>query len=248
MPKYQSEGSLKRNMKHRTLTALVILLILSFATQAALAQDKQAKERRAAAKTARLATNALNQLMGIPASAIPDSLMRKAEAIAVFPNVVKAAFVLGGSGGKGLISRRTADGWSVPAMFTIGSGSIGFQIGASSTDIVLVFTSEEGLDSLLGNRFEIGGEASAAAGPVGRTARATTDAQMRAKILSYSRSRGVFAGISITGAVVAPDNDANMALYGLKAKEVLGGANSPAPDSLPSELKNFVEVVARYSR
>ena len=212
------------------------------------AQDKSEKEKRGAAKTAGMATVALNELMDIPANSIPESLLSKAKAIAVFPNVVKAAFVIGGSGGKGLITRRTADGWSAPAMFTIGSGSVGFQIGASSSDIVLVFMSDDGLNSLLGNRFEIGGEASAAAGPVGRTARATTDAQMRAKILSYSRSRGVFAGVSLTGAVLAPDDDANLAVYGIKAKEILGSGNPVAVSAIPIETKGFQEAVTRHAK
>lgn len=237
-----------KNMKKILASALLATVFAALCSSSALAQDKVEKEKRAAAKTAGMATVALNELMEIPANSIPESLLSKAKAIAVFPNVVKAAFVVGGSGGKGLITRRTADGWSAPALFTIGSGSVGFQIGASSSDIVLVFMSDDGLNSLLGNRFEIGGEASAAAGPVGRTARATTDAQMRAKILSYSRSRGVFAGISITGAVVSPDDDANNAVYGMKAKEILGSGNPISISAIPIETKGFQEAITRHAK
>ena len=232
------------NMKHFILLGLMVAML----GISAFGQDAAAKKRRDSAKTAGMATVALNELMDIPANSIPESLLQKAKAVAVFPNVVKAAFVIGGSGGRGLITRRTPDGWSAPAMFNIGGGSLGFQIGASSSDIVLVFMSEDGLNSLLGNKFEIGGEASAAAGPVGRTAKASTDVQMRAKILSYSRSRGVFAGVSLTGAVVSPDDDANQALYGLKAKEILGSANPVAISSIPVETKGFQEAVTRHAK
>jgi lipid-binding SYLF domain-containing protein len=235
-------------MRNISINASILALALSIGTIGVSAQDKEARERRDVAKTAGMATVALNELMGIPASAIPDSLLTKAKAIAVFPNVVKAAFVIGGSGGKGLISRRTDEGWSAPAVFKIGGGSIGFQIGASSNDIVMLFMSDDGLDSLLANRFEIGGEASVAAGPVGRTAKATTDAQMRAKILSYSRSRGVFAGVSLAGAVISPDDDANRAVYGLKAKELMGEKRIVGVDSVPVETKGFVQAVTKHSK
>lgn len=235
-------------MKRIAVKISIIMVALLTAVVAVGAQDGRARERKDAAKTAGMATVALNELMDIPASSIPESLLSKAKAIAVFPNVVKAAFVIGGSGGKGLITKRTPDGWSAPAVFKIGGGSFGLQIGASSSDIVLVFMTDESLASLLGNRFEIGGEASAAAGPVGRTAKASTDAQMRAKILSYSRSRGVFAGISLTGAVLSPDDDANEALYGAKAKDILGPANAVAVSSIPVETKGFQEAVTRHTR
>lgn len=214
----------------------------------ALAQNRDGKARKSAAKTATMATTALTELMEIPAKAIPESLLSKAKAIAVFPNVVKGAFIVGGSGGRGLISRKIGTEWSAPAYFSIGSGSFGFQLGASSSDIVMLFMSDDSLTSLLQDKFEIGGEAGAAAGPVGRTAKATTDAQMRAKILSYSRSRGLFAGISITGAVLKPDDDVNMVLYGHKANEVLGSQHVVAIDSIPSEAKNFHGAVTKYGK
>jgi lipid-binding SYLF domain-containing protein len=207
----------------------------------------QNKEIRDASKTADKATRALNEVMGIPADAIPEGLIKRAKAVAVFPDVLKAAFVIGGSGGKGLITRRVGDGWSAPAMFNMGGGSFGAQIGASSTDYVMLFMTDDSLQALLQDKFEIGGEASVAAGPVGRTAKASTDAQLKAAILSYSRSKGLFAGVSLSGAVISPDNDANRALYALTAKEILTGANKVPIASIPAATKGFQEAVTRHA-
>lgn len=233
-----------KDLKYGVFTVLLIAIVI----MSVQAQSGEAKARKSATKTANMAANALTELMGIPARAIPESLLQKAKAIAVFPNVVKGAFIVGGSGGRGLISRRVGTEWSAPAFFNIGSGSVGFQLGASSSDIVMLFMSEDSLDSLLQSKFEIGGEAAAAAGPVGRTAKATTDAQMRAKILSYSRSRGLFAGISITGAVLRPDDAVNKALFNMPAKEVLSGIHKVALDSLPAEAKIFHTAVTTNAK
>src|SRR5437868_7315929 len=165
-----------------------------------------------AAKTAQKATQALDEIMSIRDKAIPADLLRKAKAVAVFPNVLKAAFIVGGQAGKGLIVQRVGNGWGPPALFKLGGGSVGLQIGGSSTDVIMLFMTDNSVKNLLEDKFEIGGEASAAAGPVGRTAKASTDAQLQAQILSYSRSKGLFAGISLSGVVISPDNDANQAL------------------------------------
>lgn len=223
----------------------VAVLVLSSVSPA---QNKNAKERAAAGKTAAEATAALNDLMQIPAKSIPEGLLKKAKAIGVFPGVVKAAFVFGGRGGKGLISRRLKSGWSAPAFFKFGGGSVGFQIGASSTDIVMLFMTDDSLKYLLADKFEIGGEASVAAGPVGRTTSAMTDAQLQAGILSYSRSKGVFAGVSISGAVINPDDKINQILYSFKAKEMLTGDNKVAISSIPDETKPFQQAVTRHAK
>src|SRR5688572_2090723 len=228
-------------LKFRSIYAVSILLVLTFSGSYA-----QNKEVRDAAKTASKATKALNEVMAIPADAIPEALIKRAHAVAVFPDVIKAAFLVGGSGGKGLITRRIGNGWSAPAMFNMGGGSFGAQIGASSTDYVMLFMTEDSLQSLLQDKFEIGGEASVAAGPVGRTAKASTDAQLKAAILSYSRSKGLFAGVSLSGAVISPDNDANRALYSLTAKEILTGANKVPIASIPAATKGFQEAVTRH--
>lgn len=228
-------------------TLIMFVGLCLFVTSAA-AQKKDAKERAEAAKTAGDATKVLNELMTIPAKSIPQSLLKKAKAIAVFPGVIKAAFIVGGRGGKGLISRRVKGGWSAPALFKLGGGSVGFQIGGSSTDVVMLFMTDDSLKNLLEDRFEIGGEAAAAAGPVGRTVRATTDAQLQAEILSYSRSKGVFAGVSISGAVISPDNDANQILYSLDATELLTGENKVAFNSIPAETAGFHKAITRHAK
>jgi len=164
------------------------------------------------------ATNAvrvLKEIMQAPDKAIPQDLLRDAKAIAVIPDRIKAGFIFGGSRGEGLISVKSADGtWSNPSFVTMTGGSVGFQAGVSSTDVVLVFRTQRGVDSIVRGKFTLGADASAAAGPVGRTASASTDAQMKAEIYSYSRTRGLFAGVALDGSVLRIDYDANAAVYG----------------------------------
>ena len=231
--------------RHKFLASLTILFLLTIGITA---QKRDDKEIRDAAKTARNATKALDEIMSIRDKSIPGDLLKKAKAVAVFPNVLKGAFIIGGQGGKGVISQRIGGEWGPPAMFKLGGGSIGFQIGGSSTDIVLLFMTDDGLKNLLEDRFEIGAEATAAAGPIGRTARATTDAQLQAAILSYSRSKGLFAGIALTGAVISPDNDANQALYSTSAKNLLTGTNRTATALIPPATKPFQQALERYSK
>jgi lipid-binding SYLF domain-containing protein len=226
--------------------ALLVAAIATALSIAAIGQNN--KEIADAAKTSQKATQALDEIMTIREKSIPQDLLRKAKAVAVFPNVIKGAFIIGGQGGKGLIVRRVGNGWGAPALFKLGGGSVGFQIGGSSTDFVMLFMSDNSVKNLLEDKFEIGGEASAAAGPVGRTAKASTDAQLQAQILSYSRSKGLFAGLSLSGVVISPDNDANQALYGHSAKDLLtGGALTPAL-VIPPATKPFQQAVARYAR
>jgi lipid-binding SYLF domain-containing protein len=164
------------------------------------------------------ATNAaevLNETMGIPDKGIPDDLMAKAQAVAVFPRVVKAAFIVGGRYGKGLVSQRLPNGrWSTPAFIQIGGGSVGLQIGGEATDLVLVFVNREGVESLLKGKVTLGGDASVAAGPVGRSAEAGTDVRFGSAIYSYSRSKGLFAGLALNGASITMDDSANHKVYG----------------------------------
>jgi SH3 domain-containing YSC84-like protein 1 len=158
----------------------------------------------------------LGEIMGTPDKAIPTSVIEKAEAVAVFPGTLQGGFVLAGQRGKGVISvrDRSKNTWSLPAFMTVTGGSIGLQIGGEAIDIVLIVMDRRGLDNLLSNQFKVGADGSVAAGPVGRTAEASTDIQMRAQILSYSRSRGLFAGVSLAGAAIRGDEDANKAFYG----------------------------------
>jgi len=210
-------------------------------------QTKNQKRIADAAKQSQKAAAVFTQIMNVPEKAIPKGLLDKAEAIAVFPSVLKAGFIVGGRGGRGVISRRVKGGWSPPAFFNLGGGSFGLQIGASSTDFILLFMNEGALGGLLQDKFEIGGESSAAAGPVGRSASATTDAQLKAQILSYSRSRGAFAGLEIKGVVITPDNDDNVAVYGKKAGDVLAPGQRSTISRMPAGVRIFPQTLARYS-
>jgi len=205
------------------------------------------KQQRDATKKAESASRVFEQVMGAPDRSIPKELLDRAEAVAVFPGMLKAGFVVGGRGGSGVISRRVTGGWSAPAFFKMGGASVGLQIGAAKTDLILLFMNADALKGLLEDKLEVGGEASAAAGPVGRTASASTNLTLDAGILSYSRSKGLFAGLELKGAVINPDNNLNEALYGLKARDILTGANKvQMADVLPGVIL-FPNTLARYS-
>ena len=205
------------------------------------------KQQKDAAKKAESASNAFEESMGAADRSIPRELLDRAEAVAVFPGMLKAGFVLGGRGGSGLISRRVTGGWSAPAFFKLAGASIGPQIGASKTDLILLFMNQDALKGLLEDKLEIGGEASAAAGPVGRAASASTNLTLDAGILSYSRGKGLFVGLELKGAVINPDNNLNQALYGFKAREILTGTNKVNMADVPPGLINFPNTLARYS-
>lgn len=164
---------------------------------------------------AQRAVEVLDEIMRMPERALPRSLLQDAFAIAVIPDVVKAGFVVGGRHGAGLISVRTPEGvWSAPSYLELTGGSIGFQAGVQSTDVVLVFRTRRGVDSIVHGKFTLGADAAVAAGPVGRAAQASTDGQLKAEIYSYSRARGLFAGVALDGAVLSIDDAANEAVYG----------------------------------
>ncbi len=196
-------------MSYRTqITALSIALSLAFVAKAAHAgprEDAQAGN----------AVRVLAEMQAIPESSIPDKLLDEAKAIVIVPDTIKAGLVIGGRRGHGVMAVRTADGgWSNPSFVTLTGGSIGLQVGVQSADVVLVFRSERGLDSIVNGKFTLGADASIAAGPVGRNAAAATDGQMKAEIWSWSRARGLFAGVALDGAVLSMDNKANEAVYG----------------------------------
>jgi lipid-binding SYLF domain-containing protein len=185
-------------------------LISAFVAISALVTQSDQAER------IRHATTVLEEIMEAPDQAIPGSVLDKAEAIAIFPSTIKGGFVLSAHRGKGIISvrDRATNTWSPPAFLTITGGGFGAQIGAQAIDVVLVVMNRRGLENLLQNQFKIGAGAEATAGPVGRSAEASTDIQMRAQILSYSRSRGLFAGVSLNGAAIRQDRDGNEDYYG----------------------------------
>ncbi|HKJ82974.1 MAG TPA: lipid-binding SYLF domain-containing protein [Mariprofundaceae bacterium] len=189
------------------------------------------------------ATDVMKTIMDTPDKGIPRALLRRAAAIAVFPGVVKAGFVLGGKYGRGVILRhdKQTNKWSPPAFFSIGAGSFGWQFGAQSTDLVLVIVSEKGLRSLIKQEFTLGGDASVAAGPVGRKAEANVDAGFKSAIYSYSRSRGLFVGISLEGAKINSLVDYNRAYYGkaLSASDILMTGKAMAPKSALTLMMNL---------
>ena len=169
----------------------------------------------------------MKEILGMPDKGIPRDLLNKAECVLVFPSVKKAAFVLGASYGRGVMTCRSGENfrgsWSVPAMFAMEGGSFGFQIGGQATDFVLLIMNEKGATSVMSSKVKLGGDASVAGGPVGRTTSAETDIVMKAEILSWSRNRGIFAGVSLEGSTLRSDNDANKNVYGkeLNAKQII---------------------------
>ncbi len=194
------------------------------------------------------AVRVLSEIMQAPDKAIPQDLLRDAKAIAVIPDRIKAGFIFGGSRGEGLISVKSADGtWSNPSFITMTGGSVGFQAGVSSTDVVLVFRTQRGVDSIVRGKFTLGADASAAAGPVGRTASASTDAQMKAEIYSYSRTRGLFAGVALDGSVLRIDYDANAAVYGagVTPRRIFEGGVSHVPGPVVDFRDRLEEYTAR---
>jgi lipid-binding SYLF domain-containing protein len=162
------------------------------------------------------AKQVLHEIMGMPDNGIPEEVLEHAKCVAVVPHMVKGGFIFGGKGGKGVATCRTANGWSAPAFITISGGSWGLQIGVEAVDLVMIIQNEKGMQKLLSSNFQIGADASAAAGPVGRHASAGTDWKMDTEILTYSRAKGVFAGLTLEGASIRQDDDSRHAIYGRK--------------------------------
>jgi SH3 domain-containing YSC84-like protein 1 len=232
------------------ISRVQILILLTFVFASTLAVQAQSKnEKKIAAKSAEAqkASDVFTEIMNVRDKAIPQGLLDKAEAVAVFPGVVKGGFIIGARGGHGVISRRVKGGWSPPAFFNLGGASFGLLIGASKTDFVLLFMNTGALEGLLQDKFEIGGEGSVAAGPIGRSTSATTDAQLKAQILSYSRTKGAFAGLEIKGVVIDPDNDDNMIVYKKKANDILSPTQTLNMAKVPAGMRIFPRTLARYS-
>jgi lipid-binding SYLF domain-containing protein len=185
----------------------------------------------------------LTEMAGSFDSGIPKDLITKAECIVIVPGVKKGAFGFGGQYGRGYMSCRSRGGWSAPSGMRIEGGSIGFQIGGSSTDLILLVMNDRGADKLLGSKFTVGADAAVAAGPLGRSASAETDATMHAEMLAWSRSRGVFAGVSLKGATLRTDGDENKQLYGkdLSAKDIVRGSMKSPAAAMP-----LMSVLAKY--
>jgi lipid-binding SYLF domain-containing protein len=203
------------------ITSLLLIGSLSLAGANAFA----ASDRQDSLDRLQMSTEVLQSIMNAPDKGIPDEVVKGAKCLVVIPHLIKGGFVLGAEHGRGIASCRTADGWSAPAFVSIGGGSWGLQIGVEGVDLVMVIMNDNGLQHLLSSKFQISGDASASAGPVGRHASAGTDWTLNTEILTYSRSHGIFAGITLNGAVVEQDADSTRAIYGRDAsfRAVLSG-------------------------
>lgn len=227
----------------RRLLSLFVSVLLITATTAHSAFAGEEENSRA-----NNAVRVLREIMMAPDKRLPSDLMQSAYAIAVIPDVIKAGFVIGGRHGVGLIAVKAPDGtWSNPSYVSMSGGSIGFQAGVSSTDVILVFRTQRGVDSIVHGKFTLGADASVAAGPVGRNAQAATDAQLKAEIYSYSRSRGLFAGVSLDGSVMAIDNDANQSVYGegVTARRIFDNGVTNVPNAVVDFRDRLEEYTAR---
>lgn len=225
----------------RVLFALMFALSLTAVPPLARAGESENKR-------AQNAVRVLSEVMSAPDKAIPKDLLQNAHAIAVIPDVIKAGFVVGGRHGSGLIAVKTRDGtWSNPSFVSLTGGSIGFQAGVSSTDVILVFRTQRGVDSIVHGKFTLGADASAAAGPVGRSAQAATDAQLKAEIYSYSRARGLFAGAALDGSALTIDNDANQAVYGdgVTPRRIFDGGVKNVPNAVVDFRDRLEEYTTR---
>ncbi len=217
-------------------TAIFLMCCMSWA-----ADDKDQSDID---KRVDAAANVLNEIMSVPDKAIPDKVMSDAKCVAVVPSMIKIALGFGGSHGKGVATCRTGHGWSAPAPITITGGSWGLQLGGQAVDLVMIITNDQGMQHLLSSKFKIGADASAAAGPVGRDAAADTDWKMKAEVLTYSRARGVFAGIDLNGSAITQDKDETRILYGkmVSFETILNGRIPP-----PSGTQSFLTAVRKYA-
>lgn len=224
---------------------ILLLLCIAQAPGALSFPDDKASGAREAAEESAKAAKTLEEIMGIPEKAIPESVLDSAECVAVFPSTIKGGFIVGVRKGDGVVSCRTHSGWSAPVYLDMAGGSVGAQIGVESTDFVLLFMNTSGADHLLKNEFTVGAEASVAAGPVGRAAGASTDWKLNAEILSYSRSKGLFAGAALNGVKISTD-DSDM-------KSVYGAAYNPRgilkenKVEAPAAVRAYPDALGRYS-
>jgi SH3 domain-containing YSC84-like protein 1 len=234
--------------KFLLLTLIVSLSSISVAAQSSAQSNDQPRESKASDR-AQAAADVLNEIQGAPDSGIPQEVLGSAECVAVVPSMLKGGFIVAAKYGRGLASCRTPKGWSAPAFFVIEGGSFGFQIGGQAVDLVMLIMNDNGMKNLLTSKFELGADASVAAGPVGRHAEGNTDWKMRAQVLTYSRARGVFAGISLNGAVVKQDKDSTREFYDrmVSFKALLNGEVEPPPaaNQFLTTLAKWAQVAAK---
>jgi lipid-binding SYLF domain-containing protein len=223
---------------------LILLTLILSLCPIVLAADEPAKESKATDRV-QAAADVLNEIESAPDSGIPQEILGRAECVAVVPSMLKGGFIVGGKYGRGLASCRTPKGWSAPAFFTVAGGSFGFQIGGQAVDLVMLIMNNDGMQHLLSSKFSLGADASVAAGPVGRHAEGNTDWKMRAQVLTYSRARGVFAGVSLNGAVIKQDKDSTRDFFGhmVTFKAALTGEVEPPPTANP-----FLSTLAKWAQ
>jgi lipid-binding SYLF domain-containing protein len=219
--------------------AAVCLMTFLHAQPRAQKDDNEAKRVQDAASI-------FGEIMAAEDKAIPNAILSKASGIAIFPSTIKAGLLVGGLRGRGVLSARGTNGWSSPAFLTLTGGSFGLQIGGEAADIILVINNDRGLQNLVSNQFKVGTDAAIAAGPVGRDAQASTDIQLRAQILSYSRARGLFAGVTINGSTIRQDQDANERFYGkrLTTRQIVFEGQGSAPES----VAGWRAALAKYTK
>src|ERR1017187_10465894 len=218
---------------------LIVTMLALLVTLTAVASDREDDVNRT-----NKAAQVFKEIMNTPDQGIPSDLLESAKCIAIIPGDKKFAFIFGGSYGRGLATCRTEHGWSAPIFVAIDGGSVGYQIGGSSTDLVMLFMNDHALQSLLSDKFKLGADASVAAGPVGRSATAGTDLKLSAEILSYSRSKGIFVGVSLDGAVVKADKSGDRAMYGhdVNRHKILGGQVA-----VPESAQTLVDEIGGYA-
>jgi len=222
--------------KFLLLTLIVCLCALSLA-----ADEKESK----AADRVQAAADVLNEIQAAPDAGIPEEVLRSAECVAVVPSMLKGGFIVGAKYGRGLASCRTPKGWSAPAFFVVTGGSFGFQIGGQAVDLVMLIMNKDGMKHLLSSEFELGADASVAAGPVGRHAEGNTDWKMRAEVLTYSRARGLFAGITLNGAEIKQDKDSTREFYG---RMVPFGTSLVGEIEPPAAASSFLTTLAKWAQ
>ena len=220
----------------KTMTLLLMSIMGTFGTYALAGSAREDSVARLQSSV-----DVINAIMAAPDKGVPEEVLNDAKCIVVVPNMIKGGFVFGGKHGRGVASCRTAEGWSAPAFVSVGGGSAGFQIGLEGVDLVMLVMNDKGLQQLLSSKFELTGEGSVAAGPVGRHASAGTDWKMTTEVLTYSRSKGVFAGLTLEGAVVEQDNDSTHAIYGrhMEFRNILSGKVAT-----PKSAELFMKAVA----
>src|SRR5579863_7139665 len=223
---------------------LLLLVVAVFLCSFAFAGDDQPKESKATDRV-QAASDVLNEIESAPDSGIPEEILIRADCVAVVPSMLKGGFIVGAKYGRGLASCRTSKGWSAPAFFTVTGGSVGFQIGGQAVDLVMLIMNQNGMQHLLSSQFALGADASVAAGPVGRHAEGNTDWKMRAQVLTYSRARGIFAGVSLNGARINFDKSSTREFYGhmVTTKASLTGEVDP-----PANANGFLTTLAKWAQ